>query len=315
MKFTSNTTEAERCKKAGPGCRNTGGCVLWFLPIILLVAAPWERAAGQESGYMISPAAAHGDDAGIAFGLRWGVDYFPEPSVRPRLRYPSELWYSLNMNGALLTRAEANVEPLVRASFDFGWRVSLSAQRAFDIEHPDRDLQEFDLGYLFAGLQGMGETDQQFDEGIAGMAAVLHYRALGRYRGIWLLVPDIRAGYAVNVPVMSERYDAADAGRDPYRQLDLGALWTFRSVYASTPEWFNNLRLAAGLNHYRRFGLGEAAAGVTGSSGTYYHLQLGYELSGVSRYLNHVFVRYSGGEYPVIYEERQQWMVGVVIRD
>ncbi|MFU8861935.1 MAG: hypothetical protein ACNA8K_16105 [Cyclonatronaceae bacterium] len=189
--------------------------------------------------------------------------------------------------------------------------MSLSSQRPFDMQNPGRELQKFDLGYLFAGVRAMAETDQRFEEGIAGLAAVLHYRPLGLYEGWWLFVPDLKAGYAWKTPVKSELYDAAGIKREPYRQTDLGALWTFRSVYASTPEWFNNLRLAAGVNYYWRSGLSGEAAGVTERSGLYYLADLGYELSGTSRYLNHVFVRYSGGEYPVIYEERQQWMVGI----
>jgi hypothetical protein len=279
---------------------------------LLCAILTYPPAYAQNVDYMLAPALVRSDDGKAAVGLRWGLDLLPEPRLHTSLTFPSELWYEVRLNGAAASRNQANMEPLGRGVADFGWRVSLSSQRPFDIQDPGRELQKFDLGYLFAGVQAMAETDQRLEEGIAGLAAMLHYRALGRYEGWWLLVPDLTAGYAWMAPVMSERYDAAGIDRDTYRQTDLGALWTFRSVYASTPEWFNQLRLAAGVNYYRRSGLSGEAAGVTERSGIYYHADLGYELSSISRYLNHIFVRYSGGEYPVIYEGRQQWMLGVV---
>lgn len=283
----------------------------YILLAILSVIISNKPANAQKVDYMLAPALVRSDDGKAAVGFRWGLDLHPEPRLRTSLKFPSELWYEIRLNGAVTSRNQANVEPLGRGVADFGWRVSLSSQRPFNVQDPGRELQKFDLGYLFAGVQAVAETDQRLQEGIAGLAAVLHYRALGLYEGWWLLVPDLMVGYSWMEPVMSDLYDEAGIDRDAYRQTDLGALWTLRSVYASTPEWFNNLRLAAGVNYYRRSGLSGEAAEVTERSGIYYHADLGYELSGTSRYLNHIFVRYSGGEYPVIYEERQQWMLGI----
>jgi hypothetical protein len=291
--------------------KNTG----YFLAILLALLCAVQSnppAQAQNVDFMLAPAVIRSEDGKAAVGFRWGLDLQPEPQLHASLTFPSELWYEVRLNGAAASRNQANIEPLGRGVADFGWRVSLSSQRPFDMQDPGRELQKFDLGYLFAGVQAMAETDQRLEEGIAGLSAVLHYRALGRYEGWWLLVPDLTAGYALMAPVKSELYDAAGIDRDTYRETNMGALWTFRSVYASTPEWFNNLRLAAGVNYYRRSGLTGEAAEVTERSGIYYHADLGYELSGTSRYLNHIFVRYSGGEYPVIYEDRQQWMLGIV---
>jgi hypothetical protein len=287
--------------------------ILCSMAILMLAHTGRLPVHAQDVDWSLSPALAQDDDGKLAIGLRWGLDVSPQPRIRPALDFPSELWYELRLNGAVLSRADASVEPVGRAMMDFGWRVSLSSQRPFDMQHPDRELQKFDFGYLFIGAQGRAEMDQPADEGIAGIAAVMNYRRMGLYSGLRPLLPNLTAGYAYIQPVFSEVFDALNEDKDPYRQLDLGAFWTFRSVYETTPGWFNNLRWMAGINYFRRFGLPGDTGDLIDESGFNYHLDLGYELSGMSRYLNYIFVRYSDGTFPIFHEDRRQWMIGITL--
>jgi hypothetical protein len=316
--WNSGPLGSGRCgKEIEPrNCPEPGKRVISVICItgMLIVAGPaCLPLIAQDVGYSISPGLVLDDDGRYAAALNWRLDLAPQPRIRPSLEFPSELWYELGLSGSVLTRADASVMPVGRGVFDLGWRVSLSAQHPFDMQDPDRELQIFDYGYLFIGMQGMAEIDQPMEEAVTGFGAVLNYRRPGLYRGLRPLVPNLTVGYAYNQPVQSQVHDNLNAGLDSFQQLDLGAFWTYRSVYAVTPGWFNNLRLMGGINYYQRFGVEDVVEEEINESGIYYHFDLGFELSGVSRFLNYVFVRYSGGEYPVIYEDRRQWMVGIVI--
>lgn len=281
----------------------------------ILLAVSSARAVRAQGGLEVKPVLSRNGAGDITAGVRWAAEVEPGGKTTLALSWPRELWWGARAEGAWLPTSARSPEPLIDADAEFGLQVLILKQHACTPQSCPSDLVAYDLGYIVLGVQAQGESDGGAIETMGQAGGVFLYRPPFSWsaEGIGFVVPTISLGLGAAWPLRSALRESLGAAEERYRRADMAFGWTIRLARPWVPPGLRPLRFDAHLARFTHGDLEQAIVDSVGTSGRFVAVEVGYELGEGSRYLRHLFVRWSEGKHTTLPTGRKGWLLGVTL--
>lgn len=283
--------------------------------VLLAVAAP--SALQAQASFDVRPVVARTDGDRVSLGARWSGAIEPGKRTSLKLKFPHELWWGVRGTGAWLSRETASPEPLIDADAEFGMQWLLLEQRDCAPGNcpPADSIVKFDFGYVVIGARLQGETDGNVIETMGAVGGVLLYRPPSQWsvKGLGFLVPTLSFGISSARPLRSALRESLNVENERFTRTDLALGWTFRFGRDWVPGALRPVRLDAHLAHFTHGDLEQPIVDSVGTSGRFVAFDVGYDLPARTRYLRHLFLRWSEGEHATLPTGRKGWLLGVTL--
>ena len=271
----------------------------------LPIHGAYAQLAPQSDTLRVSPSMFSAEGGPTSVGARW----LARKVIGGRLqgeRLPRIVNGLLETHGAAALDPDANAE-LLGALADVGMFISLYAPGR-DVD-PDPDAPPvggFNYGAVRVAFRAELESDQQLDHVRSLFGGGLRYTfsQAGMLRS---LVPSFFVGYSAAVPLKSPSVGGVELDDEAHSRFDANVVWRL-------PVWTAPFVVHADLRYWSANGADPGLVATGADEG----MSRAFTLAAQTRWrirqieIPEVFLRWSGGEQPILLEHRKAWTLGVV---
>lgn len=249
----------------------------------------------------IKPDIARMENDKIGFGVDLEAGIQSEYTIPSETTFPRYIEFDLQLNASVLSKPSLNPN---RQELDIYFGYLVSFQKAQEITLGQDPQPAPNYGSLGIGINANFEANQTFTEQNVTQGGEVRYtNASKKY------LPVVELSYLFVIPYRSDFRDDLNTDNNLFQRFDARTFWAIR---------FGNILLNPDFRYFRSLDLDPVLQENGLDEGFHTSISLGYVFdfreSGTIQFLEHIYLQYNRGQFPVYLDNRETIEAGISFR-